>query len=477
MKYKRKKIVISKPAKQTRAKVEGSNQLLLRQLKVLSSSLIERSQLMGIGQSYYPSTGGTPKRDLYNILGYKRDPDFNDYNNRYKRADIAKRIIDAFPNATWRKKPIVSEMQDKPTPFDDAWNIFVKEKKVFHYLSRVDRVSGIGQYGVLYMGYDGDGKLSDPIERATELLYMVPCNQSNAPVNSWVTDKNDKRYGLPLMYNLNVRDPSKESSSTTTPVHYSRVIHVAEGLNDNDVYGTPRLEAILNRLQDLDLIAGGSAEMFWRGAFPGYAIVADEDADLSKQDMDDLEDEIQNYMHDLQRYIRLAGAKVQGLDMQVADPSKHFEILIKIISGAEGIPTRILLGSERGELASEQDERAWNERVDERRRDHAELMILRPFIDKQIEIGVLPKPVEGYNVEWPDISVPSAKETAEVSKIRTEALAKYAMSPGADILVPKEMFLKKFLDFSDEEIDQINMGLEEEEVVDEEIEEEIENNV
>ncbi|MFH1547297.1 MAG: phage portal protein, partial [bacterium] len=423
----RKKITTNESIPQ--AKIETNKELLLRQLRVLSSTLMDRGNLAGLGESYYPSTGGNANRDLYKTLGYIRTPGFDTYNSRYVRGDIAKRIIDAFPNATWRKKPIVSEMQEEPTEFDDAWKNFVREKRVFHYLARVDRISGIGQYGVLYMGYDGNTPLNEPIEKASELLYMQPCNQANASISSFVTDKNNPRYGLPEIYNLKVRDASKQNSSSTVSVHHSRVIHVAEGLNDDDVFGTPRLQAILNRLQDIDLIAGGSAEMFWRGAFPGYAIIADEGADLSKQDMDDLEDEIQNYMHNLERYMRLVGAKVQGLDMQVADPTNHFDIQIRLVSAETGIPKRILLGSERGELASEQDERAWNERVDERRRDHAELMILRPFIDKQIEIGVLPKPIEGYNVEWPDISVPSAKETAEVMRLKTEALSKYAMSP------------------------------------------------
>lgn len=458
--YKRKKIttkqITSKALVKREASVEGRKELALRKLQILSSAITRRSQLAGIGQSYFPSDGGAVKRDLYDVLGYKKDLTFQDYNNRYKRGDIAKRIIDAYPNATWRKKPIVSEMKEKPTAFDEEWQTFVKEKKVWHYLSRVDRISGIGEYGLLYMGFDDGGELSKPVERASELLYMSPCNQGNAPIKTWIVDPKDPRYGLPETYSLNVRNFSGENASTARIVHHSRVIHVAEDLNDNDVYGTPRLEGIMNRLQDLDLICGGSAEMFWRGAFPGYAIIADEDADLTAQDMDDLEEEIQDYMHDLQRYIRLAGAKIEGLDMQVADPSKHFDVQIKIIGGAKGIPIRILLGSERGELASSQDERGFNENVDVRRVDYAEPTILRPFIGKQIEVGILPMPEDGYTVEWPDLSVPSAKDQAEVSRLKTEALAKYAMSPGADQIIPSSIFLKKFLDFADEDISQID---------------------
>jgi hypothetical protein len=143
---------------------------------------------------------------------------------------------------------------------------------------------------------------------------------------------------------------------------------------------------------------------------------------------------------------------IKELTAQVSDPSKHVSVLLDLIAGTTGIPKRILIGSERGELASTQDETAWNSRVDERRRNYAEPMILRPFIDRLITIGVLPQPRDGYVVEWPPIFTPSEEQQAKVAETKAKALAAYMSAPGADMILPPSMFLKHILNFTDDEI-------------------------
>jgi len=434
----------------------------------LASALVERAKYASqLGMSFGSN------RDLYEALGYVKSPTFDHYNARYQRQDIAKRIVEAYPDACWKKKPVISEKTDEETPFDKEWITLVKDFKVWHYLLRADRISGIGEYGVLLMGFKDGKKLIEPVDTATELLYLIPYTQENAIIKTWVGDKQDIRYGLPETYVIKMKQSGSTAGTKDIPVHNSRVIHIAEGLTNDDVHGTPRLKSVLNRLQDLELIAGGSAEMFWRGAFPGYGLKADSDATFGPQEKADLEDEIQNYMHNLQRYIRLQGITIESLTQQVADPSKHFQILISLIAGGKAIPQRILLGSERGNLASTQDETAWNSRVAERREDFCEPMILRPFVDKMIEVKVLTAPKEEYTVEWPDVSAPTEKDRAEVIKLKMDALEKYITS-GADAYMPFEMFLRKFMDFTAEDIEQVEESFEgqEEEIDEEELEEE-----
>ena len=68
---------------------------------------------------------------------------------------------------------------------------------------------------------------------------------------------------------------------------------------------------------------------------------------------------------------------------------------MKLISAASGIPLRIMTGSERGELASTQDDGNWASRIEERQLHFAEPMILRPLIDRLIELRALPEPSDG----------------------------------------------------------------------------------
>lgn len=424
-----------------------------RQLYQLASELLGRAQLASkLGQSY----GGD--RDLYEALGYKKEPTFDDYYVVYKRQDVAKRIITAPVNGVWRLKPDIIENEDKETKFEKAWIDFVKNKNPYHYIARADRISGIGQYGALFIGFDDVKKIADAAQECTkakDVLYLRPYMQKNVEIATWETEASDPRYGMPKTYRL--QTSLQGASSQSVVAHWSRLIHIAEGLEENDVVGTPRLECVLNRLQDLDLISGGSAEMFWRGAFPGYAFVADPDATIKPQAMTDLKAEIEAYVHNLTRYMRLKGMSVQDLASQVADPSNHFDLLISLISAATGIPKRILLGSERGELASSQDKDNWAEQIEDRRLDYAEPMILRPFIDRLIKIGILPTPGEdGYTVEWPDLFAASENEQAIVSKTRTEALAAYANSPAASLVVPHTFYLSKFLGFTTDEIEQMD---------------------
>lgn len=439
-------MTVNKPNTKTRTVDTALDQ----QLKVLASVVQARRSLSNkLGATY------DGQRDLYAALGYKKDPTFSDYYSRYCRQDIAKRIINAYPDATWRQHPEVLEDENPEvsTPFEQAWAEVRDKHSLFHQFSRVDKLAGIGRYAVLFLGFsDGGEVLEKEVTRSAslELLYVKPYSEKNAEINTWDKDRNSKRYGLPLTYKLRVQDKTKEATNSTSEliVHHSRVLHVAEGLLESEVYGTPRLESVLNRLDDLERIAGGSSEMFWRGGFPGISFEMDPEAEeLSTEGKEQLDEAIDDYMHSMRRYIKLQGIKANSLAPQIADPSNHADLQLKLISGSTGIPVRILTGSERGELASTQDKENWTDRNEERRADFAEPVILRAFIDRLISLGVLPE--ADYKVRWPSISGTSEKDQAELGKTKAEALAKYLSADG-DRIVPPQQFLTYFLGFEDE---------------------------
>src|SRR5690606_32676688 len=99
------------------------------------------------------------------------------------------------------------------------------------------------------------------------------------------------------------------------------------------------------------------------------------------------------------------------------DPGPHFDVQIALISAATGIPQRILMGSERGELASSQDERNWAVQVADRQNDFAETQVLRPFVNRLIGWGILPEPTGGhYEVEWPRQDEPTSDQRATIAE-------------------------------------------------------------
>ena len=323
-------------------------------------------------------------------------------------------------------------------------------------MRRVDKVSGIGQYGVLFLGFDDVRKVEDlqyPVSKAKELLYVKPFNEDNAEIARWNDDLSSDQYGLPSHYRLKSIDGNRALVFNLSEVHHSRIIHIAEDLTEDEVYGTPRLRNVYNRLQDLELIAGGSAEMFWRGAFPGLTFEMDPEAEVSTAVISQMQEDIEDFVHQLKRYVRLQGVKVNNLALQVADPRGHVDVLIGMIAAAKGFPKRILVGSEKGELSSAQDERQWNRQIDGRRKDFAENQIVRSFVDKLILANVMPPPKNNaYNVVWPD-DIPDERGGAEIAKLKMEASEKY-INMGISQLMPREIFLSRILGFDRHEVEE-----------------------
>jgi hypothetical protein len=439
----------SKPSKRSSNEPTTST---TEQLTALSAIAIRASIAGRMGKSF------AGDRDVYEALGYKKNPDFNDYMARYRRQDIAKAIIDVPVKACWRLPPRLTESKDEDTELEKAWTDVVRRLRVTHYFSRVDRLARVGSFAILLLGFDdGEDFDTEIVSSNANLLYMMPYSQANVSIKRYVDDTKNERFGLPDTYDVTFKHG--ESSTMNKVVHHSRVIHVAEDMLEDNVEGRPKLEGVLNRLHDLEIIVGGSAEMFWRGALPGYGFKLDEGHSLSPQDLEDLQSEIEEYLHGLKRYIRLRGMSVEDFAVQVADPSNHVSVQLDMVSAETRIPKRILLGSERGELASSQDEQNWLQVVDSRRNDHCEMTIVRPFIDRLIAVGALPSPrseEDGYGIDWPDLKSTSDKDAADIASKRSSAIKDYATAVGADDVVPPEIFLREIMGFSDDTINEIN---------------------
>ena len=425
--------------------------------RAMSSSVLQgRSSIASkLGKTF----GG--KRDIYEALGYPKlnELTVNDYFAQYLRGDVAGRLIDAPVDGSWEQKPEIKDQSEgDQSEFEKGWDELVKWYSLWNIMPRADKLAGLGRFSVLLLGFDDvetKEQLKDPVGTVKELLYVQPYGEKNAEVVSWDKDPQSDRYSQPLTYKLKMASIGNNQGSSDIVVHHSRIIHIAEGLLESNTYGTPRLERVFNRLLNLELIVGGSAEMFWQGAFPGYAFIADAETDMAGSAAD-IENEIDMFVHDFKRYMKLQGLKVEKLSSDVADPKGHVDVQLTMISIASGIPKRILEGSERGSLASTQDESNWNDKLDTRRINYVEPVILRPFIDKMVEVGLLKKPIgDDYVIVWPDLNTPSDKEKAEVAKSRADAIRSYLQSPDAFLALSFESFLSEILEFDKDKVDRI----------------------
>src|SRR5437762_9911859 len=95
-----------------------ANQMWFQMASTVVDALRRRGASGRLGKQY------GDKRDMYNVLGYNRTPTVEDYWQMYLRQDLAKRIIKAPVNATWRKPPTIQETDspDRETAFEQAWD-------------------------------------------------------------------------------------------------------------------------------------------------------------------------------------------------------------------------------------------------------------------------------------------------------------------------------------------------------------------
>lgn len=394
-------------------------------LRAATSVLIERMQFMRQAGITF---GG--KRDLYEVLGYNRIITNKEYRDRYLRGGIAKRIVEALPKATWRGGPEVIEDEDPKTEtaFEAAFLALVTRMKVWEVLKRADILAGLSNYSVLLIGAAGpyDQELPKGTGKPDALLFLTPftggggpglsqggtsgANYVDATIQTFEQDTASPRFGLPTSYQLRRLDIS--SPEMQKPVHWSRIIHIAEGCLDNEVYGIPTLENVWNLLDDLDKVTGGGAEAFWLRANQGLHLMVDKDAALTPDEKTALKDQAEEYQHQMRRILQTRKVDVQPLGSDTANFSNPADAILTQIAGSKGIPKRILTGSEMGELASSQDRDNWKDQVNGRQTGYAEEYMIRPLVDRLIAYNYLPATAQPYQVRWAHIETLTEDEKA-----------------------------------------------------------------
>lgn len=400
------------------------------------------------------------------------------YRALYDREGHAARVVHCEPEESWANDPDLYE--DNPqrsaasaadadegedenadgepaTPFERAWDALEVKFNLWYHLQRIDILSGIGQFGIILFGLDDGAGLEEPVEGFNddgtvsgnpkhELMYLRPFDESVVFVKTREVDVNNPRYGHPTMYSVQFRDfPNwgvQAGEVIARDIHWTRVLHVADNRKMSEIYGIPRMQQVYNRLYDLRKVCSADGEAFWKGGFPGISFeinpeIADQGEVLDK---DSLRDEMAAYQNGLQRYFAVQGVTAKTMQPALADPTPHVEMQLKMIAIAKSIPYRILFGTEEAKLAGEQDSRSWNKRVARRQNKYVTPMVIRPFIDRLIDYGMLPKPAKPYTVKWPDLNTPTASDKAAVALQKTQAMGTYVQQ-GVSQIVGPEQFL------------------------------------
>jgi len=408
------------------------------------SDLVARSRFASkIGATF----GG--QRDMECALGYQERLAYEDFRHRYRRGGIAKRLVEAFPQATWQEGPSLVEdpQPDMDTEFELAFASLVDRLKVWSKFRRADVLAGVGEYSVLLIGVEGEPDLTQPLPKnlsgPDSVLYLTPISQNHAEVDAYVTDPSDARFGLPEFYQLTLgasRSALGAKAKTATVAkrcHWSRVIHFVDEPVEDEVFGTPRLQAAWNYLDDLTKVVGGGAEAAWKRAQPWLQLDMDPEVEMPDDVEDAMDDEVDELLHGLRTVFRTRGVKANLLAASVSSFQPNVDAVLKLLSSTSRIPLRLLVGSERGELASSEDRNSWSDQVSARQTDFA-TPIVREFVDRLIEHGALPEPAT-YEPVWPDTQELNEEEKAGVTSVLATANKAQFEAEGRVIIMAKEI--------------------------------------
>ena len=434
-----------------------------------------------VGEGTGPGMQYAGKRDVYAAAGYKKDVTYADVQAAWEREHIARRLVDIFPDYTWRKAPVIVDGPDvdgpRDTDFCKAWDRLWESGRMTEdgdtmvgldwSVPELDRVAMMGKWAVLFLGFTGEELLSEPVTKgqftalgADALAYTSVYAEPNVTVSQWDQDPRSPRFGKPVLYSLK----SKRGGESTDvgSVHWTRVIHLAHNGLADLIEGTPAITHVFNLLQDLLKIIAGTGEAGYRNADPGMIIKTQPafeapeagdaleaylgDADPADEAyLEELREAIQNYVNGLERFMILEGYEVDMLSGDVPDPRGPVSTLVDLVSGATGIPQRLLLGNEAGELASTQDQANWSAVIETRQIKVAQPLILRPLVNRLIWAGVLPEPREGmdginpYSWVWPSLYSIDPKVEAEVAQIVANVLK------ALGVTVDPELFMAQYL--------------------------------
>jgi hypothetical protein len=414
---------------------------------LLGSMLDRLAFRRSTGLTFRNPQSGQFMRDTNLSLGYLDSLSVADFRGRYERGGVAETIMETFPDATWGGgcELIEDPDPDTETNFELAAAELFRRYDLWNKLRRADILSGFGRYGVILIGARGDLKSPLPdLSGKDALLYFTPLAEDNAKIHSFVDDVSNPRFGRPEYYQLTLGtsidgNPGlfNKVGTPSPEVHWTRVIHLAEGKLDNEIFGKPRLRAVWNYLDDLLKVVGGGAEASWKRMDPGMHLDVDAEADLTPEDEDRMDEELEDFRHNMTRVLRTRGTKVNLLSAPVAGFGPNVTSIMSLISATTKIPQRILTGSERGELASTQDRKNWSDRVMSRRESFA-LPIIHDLIDRLIDKGALPQP-SGYMPVWNEIQELDEHEKATVANSLTSANSLNATAEGKIIMTSDEI--------------------------------------
>ena len=400
--------------------------------------------------------------------GYKDTLEFEDHYQMYRRFGIAKAGIKMPVNMCWKTYPVIMQGEEgdgdkrtDPTSWESVIKKIFRKNELMRKLKRVDEFQRVGHYGAFVVQVRGsveEAMWSKPLRRIRDdqIVKFIPLFEVQLRPTEWDNNDQSERYGQPTLYQFQESElndsVTQDNRLRSVTVHHSRVIIFAEGADDDSIYGVPANESGFNDLITMEKIIGAGGEGFWKSAkMPTVYTNTSKDAPApSPEEVDAMDEAIKDFVEGLDSHLMTGGLDPKVLSVAMADPKEHFAIALQSYSAGIEVAAKLLVGSQEGKLASEEDARFTMSAMQSRREDWGTIMV-SSSVDWLITHGVIQS--SEYYVEWDDLLAPSDKDKIELgtqlSKILIEMHKQFGETPTDISEVAKIMGYKPL----DEELD------------------------
>ena len=367
--------------------------------------------------------------------GFPTNPMFDTFYRLYKRGGVAHGAVCQLLDKCWSTNPWVIEGEpstDKRplTGWESATGAKLKAMDFWHYAKEADRRRLVGSYSGLLVQLADSAAWDTPATKGARLVKLIPAWEGQLTVAEWHTDETSPLYGEPKAWLYRELSVKGNGPGRHITVHPERVIIFGDYRE-----GLSFLEPGLNAFINLEKVEGGAAESFLKNAARQLSISFDKDARLESLaamygvPVKDLADGFNDGVRAINRAQDAAlitqGATVTPLTAAVPDPKPTFEINLQTAAASVQIPTRILAGSQSGERASTEDNRAFNGRCQGRRVGRLSRDLLGAIRHLQ-DIGQIDPTVE-FSVIWDDLNEFTQGEKLEaalkMAQVNREMLA------------------------------------------------------
>lgn len=355
---------------------------------------------------------------IYADFGYPESLSFPNFWSMYRRFGIARRVVEAKVDLTWRDKPVLEasdEFIETSTKLD-----------LWRRLEVIDVMQRIGRYAGYFMRVRDGRKPSEPLlpgtlNGAESVVQMLPLYESQLRVESTDNNIESDDFGMPKMYqvytgNIGNTDPDTNAWAN---VHPTRVV-IASERAIHGIYGISCLEAPYNSLMDLQKVIGAGAEGLYRNAAQNVVFeLQDVDAVAGNEELlEKFNEEFDKFIKDrMRRGLWAPGMKTTQLNAKPVDPEHFFMNALFDVAAAEGTPAQVIVGAQTGRLAGSNDIEQFLALIQTRREGFGSQLTTK-MLDWLILYGVLP--ADDFKLKWPDALAQSYSQRIENAKVLSD---------------------------------------------------------